>query len=134
MTSVWYKTTGFFFFLHELSYDWQFSSFLIYFLIGVLLYNVLGLCCNTIQISHNETYITSLVSPLTSLHPAILGHHKIPHWVPSFTVTFHQLPVTCREGMETHIQNKLENTVREGENEMSGRQQDYHNYCNKLLE
>ena len=91
----------FFFFARIILWTEIFFLFSLFFNKRITLQCSLGLCYNTMQISHNETGIKSLVSPLTSLHPAILGHHKIPHWAPSFTVTSHQLPVTCREGMET---------------------------------
>ena len=43
------------------------------------------LCCFLLynkEISHNYTYITSLLSLCPSSHPTPLGHHRAPIWAP----------------------------------------------------
>ena len=47
-----------------------------------MLYNVVGFCCTTMQMSHNYTYIPSLLKlPLLS-HPTPLGHHRVTGLAP----------------------------------------------------
>ena len=41
-----------------------------------------GFCHMTVQISHNYTYIPSLLSLPPLPHPTPLGHHRVPGWAP----------------------------------------------------
>ena len=41
-----------------------------------------GFCCTTKQISHNYTFITSLLSLPPLPYPTPQGHHRAPGWAP----------------------------------------------------
>ena len=52
-----------------------------------------GFCHMTVQISHNYTYIPSLLSLPPVPHPTPLGHHRVPGWAPALYCNF--LPAIC---------------------------------------
>ena len=51
-----------------------------------IFYNVvLVFCHTTMQVSHNYTFIPSLLAALPSPHPIPPGHHRAPDWAPCAT-------------------------------------------------
>ena len=101
MTSLWYKTIGFLFFKMNSLASGNFVFFLVYFLVGELLWRVLFTPCVRQAKHHNCPHITSALSRSTCSIPPPLGCRRAHGWAPCVAWTSEQ---RGREGVETQMQ------------------------------